>query len=100
MTVLQYAAGVARLGAFALPVAFAARLLRRRLVAPDGPVGLLADLVIGLSLALLLAEALGLVSALRSAPLIAAAVAVALAAGAWDRRPPAAPIHAGPDLPA
>jgi hypothetical protein len=96
MTALQYAAGLGRLAAFVVPLGYAAARVRGRLTTLAGAPAVLADVVIGLSLALVLAEVLGSLSALKSGPLIAAALAVALLAGLWDRRRPRAALDPPP----
>jgi hypothetical protein len=79
--VFDYLAGAAWLGIVLLALAFAAVRIRRALLADwSGPPALIADLVLGLTLAIVLAEALGTLSLFTEAAYPIACVALALGA--------------------
>jgi len=99
VTLGQYALGIALIAAVVLPLALGARAVRMRLLPGwTGTPATVADAVIALSLATVVAEALGLVGAFARVPIVAGCAAAG--AGAWllARRSGAA--HAAPAPPA
>jgi hypothetical protein len=98
MTVAQLLAGVLRLTAIVLPVAFTSRRLQRAYVPASGALAALAGCVLALSLLLVGAELLGVASLLRSGPIIGLFVLIAIGARAViavgeTQRADAAPAH-------
>jgi hypothetical protein len=93
MTAVELVLGLARLVAIVAPALVVARVLRRRYLVLAGSLAVLAESVLALSMVLVVAEALGLVSLMRPAALIPAMVL--LAAVAW-RLTQGGPARSGP----
>jgi hypothetical protein len=88
MTVGWFCLAALRLAAIVLPAWVIAHVLRARFLRDRGATAALVEVVLSISVLLVGAELLGLLSLLRFAPLVILFVAVAVLAVAWDRQRP------------
>jgi hypothetical protein len=91
VTVGSFLVATIRLAAIVLPACVIAHVLRTRLLPARGALGVLAEAVLVLSVLLVGAEALGILSLLQFGPLVVLFGAGAVLAVIWERRRKAGP---------